>query len=106
VRIFKNVWFSRFAEREGISDGELKAVVNRLEIGQINAELGGGVYKQRLARPGSGKSGGYRVILFFRSGELTFFHYGYSKSDIANISGKDLRSFKEVAKEYLAMTGK
>ncbi|MDR2485955.1 MAG: type II toxin-antitoxin system RelE/ParE family toxin [Treponema sp.] len=57
MRIFKNVWFSRFAEREGISDAELKAVANRLETGQVDADLGGGV-KQRLARPGAGKSGG------------------------------------------------
>jgi hypothetical protein len=43
VRIFKNVWFSRFAEREGISDAELKAVANRLETGQADADLGGRV---------------------------------------------------------------
>ncbi|MDR2494620.1 MAG: type II toxin-antitoxin system RelE/ParE family toxin, partial [Spirochaetaceae bacterium] len=37
MRIFKNLWFSRFAEREGISDGELKAAVNRLETGRTDA---------------------------------------------------------------------
>jgi hypothetical protein len=104
VRIFKNLWFSRFAEREGINDKELKAAVNRLETGRTDAGLGGGVYKQRLARPGARKSGGYRVIVFFRSGERTFFVYGFAKSDTANISGKQLKDFKQTAKVAFAYT--
>ena len=72
VRIFKNAWFSRFARKEGIGDDELRDIVDELEAGQADADLGGDVYKQRLARPGEGKSGGYRVIVFFRSEERTF----------------------------------
>jgi hypothetical protein len=106
VRIFKNDWFSRFAEREGISDGELKAAVNRLETGQADAGLGGGVYKQRVARPRAGKSGGYRVIVFFRSGERTFFVYGFAKSYTANISRQELQVFKHGAKTDLKLTDK
>ena len=79
MRIFKNTWFTRFASKEGITDDELREAVNRLEMGQA-ADLGGGVYKVRIARPGEGKSGGYRVIVFFRSEERTFFAYGYAKS--------------------------
>jgi hypothetical protein len=104
VKIFKNLWFSRFAEREGISDEELKAMVNRLETGQVDADLGGGVCKQRLARPGAGKSGGYQIIVFFRIGERTFFVYGFAKSDTANISRQELRKFKENARRILALT--
>jgi hypothetical protein len=84
------MWFARFAAKEGITDGELKAIVNDvLETGQPAANLGGGVYKVRLARPGKGKSGGYRVIVFFKSGERTFYVYGFAKSVRANISEKD-----------------
>ncbi|MCL1929093.1 MAG: type II toxin-antitoxin system RelE/ParE family toxin [Treponema sp.] len=64
MRIFKNTWFTRFADKEGIADDELKEAVNRLETGQA-AELGGDVYKVRIARSGEGRSGGYRVIVFF-----------------------------------------
>jgi len=105
VRIFKNTWFNRFADKEGITDGELVEIVNDvLEAGQADADLGGDVYKIRVARPGEGKSGGYRVIVFFRSEERTFFEYGFAKSDRANISQKELKNLKRVAKIYLSMT--
>jgi hypothetical protein len=77
----------------------------RLEAGQAEADLGGGVYKMRAARPGAGKSGGYRVIVFFRSGERTFYHYGFAKSGLGNISRKELKILKNTAKKDLAMTG-
>ena len=85
MRVFKNTWFTRFADKEGIADSELKEMVNQLEAGQADADLGGGVYKVRIARSGEGKSGGYRVIVFFRSEERTFFEYGFAKSDRDNI---------------------
>ena len=104
MRIFKNTWFTRFAEREGITDDELREIVNQLEAGKADANLGGGVYKVRIARPGEGKAGGYRVIVFFRSEERTFFVYGFAKSDRDNISQGELRAFKERAKEHLSST--
>jgi hypothetical protein len=55
VRIFKNTWFARFAGNEGITDSELREMVNQLEAGHADADLGGGVYKIRFARPGEGK---------------------------------------------------
>jgi hypothetical protein len=104
VRIFKNTWFARFADKEGITDGELREAVNQLEAGQADANLGGGVYKVRVARPSEGKSGGYRVIVFFRSEERTFFVYGFAKSDRSNIDERELRVFKKRAKTALSLT--
>ena len=104
MRVFKNTWFARFARKEGISDEELRDIVKQLEAGQPDVDYGGDVYKMRVARPGEGKSGGYRVILFFRSEDKTFCHYAYPKSHRGNISEKELRSFKQLAKRYLAMT--
>jgi hypothetical protein len=105
VRVFKNTWFARFAAKEGIADSELKAIVNDvLEAGQAEANLGGGVYKVRVARPGEGKSGGYRVLVFFKSGTLTFFVYGFAKSRRDNLDEKETRHYKELAKDYLNLT--
>ena len=79
-------------------------MVKQLEAGQPDADLGGDVYKMRVARPGEGKSGGYRVVVFFRSEERTFFVYGFAKSDRGNIGQKELRAFKDDAKDQLALT--
>jgi len=104
VRIFKNTWFTRFAGKEGITDGELREMVNQLEAGQADADLGGGVYKMRLARPGEGKSGGYRIVVFFRSEERTFYQYAFPKSSRGNIDQWELRFFKKMAKTRFAMS--
>ena len=104
MRLFKNAWFSRFAEKESISDVELKALADDIENGKIDANLGGGVYKQRIARTREGKSGGYRVILFFKAGSRVFFHYGFSKSNKDNIGKLELRTYKKLAKTYMKMS--
>ena len=104
MRIFKNTWFDRFADREGITDDELREVVNRVETGQADANLGGGVYKVKVARPGEGKSGSYRVIVYFRSEERTFFIYGFAKSDRGNVDTGELRAFKVGAKINFSLT--
>jgi len=66
VKIFKNKWFSKFAREEGILDSDLCETVKDAERGLIDADYGGGVIKQRIARPNEGKSGGFRsIILLF-----------------------------------------
>lgn len=101
LRIFKNKWFVRFARREGIEDTELCEAIERAEKGLIDADLGGGVIKQRIARPNEGKSGGFRSIVLFRSGEKSFFVYGFSKSGRDNVRKDELQGFKELADEML-----
>ena len=66
--------------------------------------IGGGVIKQRIARPGAGKSKGYRSIILFRKGEKSFFVYGFSKSDLGNIREDEEEQFKKMAKHVLALT--
>jgi len=104
VRIFKTSWFTRFAGKEGIVDDELREMVNQLEAGQADADLGGSVYKLRVARSGEGKSGGYRVIVFFKSEERTFYAYGFAKSARANVKQKELARLKRQADSLLSMS--
>jgi len=106
VRIFKSRWFERFARKEGITDAVLCEAVARAERGQIDADLGGGVIKQRIARPGQGRSKGYRTIILFRRGVRAFFLYGFAKSQRANIDDYEEEQFKEAAKHLLALTEK
>jgi hypothetical protein len=104
VRIFKSAWFSRFARKERIPDQALRGAVERAEKGQIDAGLGGSVLKQRVARPGRGKSGGYRTIILYRREEKAFFVYGFAKSDRDNIDDDEAEAFKKAAKHVLALT--
>jgi len=104
VRIFKSRWFHRFARSEEIPDSALREAVARAEKGQIDASLGGEVIKQRIARPGRGKSKGYRTIILFRSGARAFFMYGFSKSQRANLNDDEEQQFKEAAKFVLPLT--
>lgn len=106
MRILKGKWFMRFAQRENIGDEILKGLVNQLNDGRVDADLGGGVYKQRLARKEAGKSRGYRIIMFFKQGRLAFFIYGYAKSERVNITPSELSDFKKLAKTMLLMTDK
>jgi hypothetical protein len=97
VRVYKNKAFARFARKEGISDLKLREAVKAIETGKIDASLGGGVIKQRLARPNAGKSGGYRTIILYRNGDKAFFVFGFAKNDEENISDDDEKAFRKLA---------
>jgi hypothetical protein len=106
VRILKSRWFQRFARKEGIADAVLHDAVARAEKGQIDADLGGDVIKQRISRLGQGRSKGYRTIVLFRRGTRAFFVYGFAKSRQANIDDDEKKQFREAAKHVLALTEK
>ena len=65
---------------------------------------GGGVYKIRVAKPGKGKSGGYRVFVFFKSKKRTFFVYGFPKARMDNITESQLKDLKRTAKALFSLT--
>ena len=104
LRVFTNTWFGRFAKKEKLSATALLEAARRAENGQIDADLGGGVIKQRMARPGEGKSKGYRSIVLFRKGERCFFVFGFAKSEIDNIRDDEEEQFKKMAKHILNLT--
>lgn len=104
MRVFKNKSFARFASKEGISDEKLCEAIHRAENGQIDADLGGGVIKQRLSRPNEGKSGGYRAIILYKQGDKAFFVYGFAKNNEANITKEEEKAFKKAATIMLGLS--
>jgi hypothetical protein len=104
MRIFKTKPFSRDSAKAGITDTDLTTAATEVSRGEYEADLGGGVFKKRVARAGAGKSGGYRVILFFRKDERLFFDYVFAKSSRGDIEDIELRWFKKTSKEYLEYT--
>jgi hypothetical protein len=102
VRVFKTKAFSRFARKAALDNASLCKAIADAERGLIDADLGGGVIKQRIARRGGGKSGGFRTVILYRRSTRAFFVYGFAKSERANISQDELAALKELALEMLA----
>lgn len=102
MRVFKNKPFARFARKARIADTVLCEAVSAASRGLVDADLGGGVIKQRIARTGGGKSGGFRTIILFRHGERAFFVHGFAKNERDNIRDDELAAFRMLAAEMLA----
>ncbi len=102
MRVFKAKPFVRFARRERITDAVLLGAVERAERGLVDADLGGGVIKQRIARPGQGRSGGFKTFIAFRHGTRAIFVYGFAKNERDNIDDKDLATLRKAAELWLA----
>lgn len=100
-RIYKTKWFDRFARKERIEGTVLREAITRAERGQVDADLGGSVIKQRVARTGQGRSGGYRTLVLLRVGERAIFAYGFAKSDRGNVRDNELMALRELATELL-----
>lgn len=93
--------FARFARKVGLADAKLLQAAQDVVAGHYDADLGGGVFKQRVTREGGGKSGGFRTIILCRAGSHSFFAYGFAKSDKANVSAKELKALKLLANVLL-----
>ena len=103
MRVFKTRIFGRFQRGERISDATLANAVRSAEAGLIDADLGGGLIKQRIARPGQGKSGGYRTVIAYRRGDRAVFLHGFAKSDQDNIGDADLADLRRLGRSYLEL---
>jgi hypothetical protein len=103
LRIFKTKWFARFARRARIGDRLLQEAIKRAERGIVDADLAGGVIKQRLARQGQGRSGGYRVLIAYQRSRRAVFLYGFAKSECDNIADDELATLRDIATAWLGM---
>jgi hypothetical protein len=106
MRLFKTKGFTRFARRERISDASLREAIRRAEYGLVDAQLGGGVIKQRVARPGQGRSGGYRVLIAYRARTLSVFLYGFAKSERDNVDDNELATLRDIARAWFQADAK
>ena len=97
--------FDRFAKRHRLTDPELLAERDRLLAGLVDADLGGGLYKQRMRRPDGWRSGGYRVVVALRIGDRLVFLIGFAKNDRPNLSPAELHALRERLRELFALNG-
>ena len=106
MQVFKTKWLARFAKHEGIADASLHEAIARAKRGLVDADLGGGLIKQRVARRGKGRSGGYRMLIAYRLMNRAVFLYGFAKNERDNISSDELLTAREIASSWLAADAK
>ena len=102
--ILKRKDFARWQVGEKLSDTALCIAVQEMENGLIDADLGGVLYKKRVARPGGGKRGGYRTLLSARLGNRYVFLHGFPKSDKANITQDEKKALQFAGKVFLELS--
>ena len=103
--ILKRKVFAKWQTGETLPDAALCKAVEEMESGLIDADLGGLLYKKRIARPGGGKSGGYRTLLSARIGSRYVFLHGFAKNDKANIAEKEKVALQFAGRVFLDLTG-
>jgi hypothetical protein len=101
VQIYVTKTFQRFQRKEQISDQALRQAIERAEAGLVDADLGKGLIKQRVARTGQGRSGGYRTIIAFRSRHRAFFLFGFAKSAQSNVDPAMLSHWQAVGADLM-----
>jgi hypothetical protein len=101
LQVFKTKVFNKFAKREKISDSMLCEAVERAEKGIVDADLGGNIIKQRVARKGPGRSTGYRVLIAVRLKKRYIFMDGFAKNEKDNIEDDELDALRIYGSAWL-----
>lgn len=103
MRIFVTKVFRRLQRQERIDDAALCEAIARAERGLVDSDIGGGLIKQRVARKGQGRRGGYRTIIAYRTATRSVFLFGFAKSKQDNIAVTDLREMVSTGSMLLAL---
>ncbi len=101
---FKTRHFSRWAAKVGLSNAVLKDAVREMQAGLIDADLGGGLVKKRVAFPGRGKRGSARTILATNRADRWIYIYGFEKNERDNITTKELEALRLLAADLLRLS--
>jgi hypothetical protein len=59
------------------------------------------VVKQRVARTGQGRSGGYRILIAYRVTDRSIFLYGFAKNERENIDNDEIATLREIVAGWL-----
>lgn len=96
--VVATVAFQRRIRDLGVSEAEIAAIY---DVYQTNPEFGkieprtGGLRKGRVAKDGTGKSGGYRVFSFFADhANPVFLLWLIDKTDDASLTAEQKQAFK------------
>jgi hypothetical protein len=98
--------FEKWAIKNKLPRQDLTKSLTEVIGGTVEANLGGHIFKKRIAKSGQGKRGSFRTIICFKQSDRAVYLHGFSKNDKENISDKELQSLKELAAILLNMNEK
>lgn len=104
MRVLKRREFAKWQSSENLSGSALCKAVLEIESGLVDADLGGCLYKKRIAREGGGKSGGYRTLLSAKVGTKYVFLFGFAKSARANITAEEKKALRYAGNVFLNLS--
>ena len=104
MAIYKTRWFDRWARKQGLTTSSLCDAVTEMTKGLFDADLGGNLFKKRIARPGQGKSGGFRTLVATNKGSRWVFVFGFPKNERSNIDKDEEEALKKLAAHLLSLT--
>ena len=104
MRVFATRWFARFMRKERIGEQQLCEAVGRAARGSVDANLGGNLIKQRVARKGGGRRGGYRVLIAHQSGRRAVLLYGFAKNERDSIDPSELADLKKLTQRLITLS--
>ena len=102
--IYKTRWFDRWARKQQLTTPSLCAAVREMTDGLYDADLGGGLFKKRIARPGQGKSGGFRTLVATNRENRWIFVFGFPKKERSNIDKDEQEALKKLAAHLVSLT--
>ena len=103
MNVYLSKAFTRLARREGLTDVHICQAVAEMNTGMIDANLGAGLFKKRIAMPGQGKRGSWRALLGFQAGKKAFFLYLFPKNSRDNIEDDEIKALKRLTRYYLTL---
>lgn len=104
MAIYKTRWFDRWARKQELSTEALCEAVREMDAGLFEADLGGGLLKKRIARPGEGKRGGFRTLVATNKGGRWIFVFGFPKNERSNIDKDEQEALKKLSIYLLSLT--
>jgi hypothetical protein len=104
MTVYLTRWFDRWANKQGVDAQSLCVAVREMQAGLYEADLGGGLLKKRIARPGQGKRGGFRTLVATDKGSRWIYVFGFAKNERSNIDKDEEQALKKLARYLLALT--
>ena len=104
MAIYKTRWFDRWAKKQRLSEAALCKAVREMNAGLYDADLGSGLFKKRIGRPGEGKRGGFRTLVATNKGDRWIFVFGFPKNERSNIDKDEQEALKKLAIYMLSLS--